>query len=54
MVSGHTFMSLINFEFIFVYGMRKSSNLILFTCSYPVFSAPLIEETIFPSLYIFF
>lgn len=29
MVSGHKFMSLINFEFIFVYGMKKSSNLII-------------------------
>ena len=29
MVSGHTFMHLIKFEFSFVYGMRKSSNLIL-------------------------
>ena len=29
MVSGHTFRSLINFQFIFVYDVRKCSNLIL-------------------------
>ena len=28
-MSGLTFMSLIHFEFIFVYGVRKCSNLIL-------------------------
>ena len=30
-VSGFTFRSLINFEFIFVYGVRKCSSFILFT-----------------------
>ena len=29
MVSGLTFRSLIHYEFIFVYGMKKCSNLIL-------------------------
>ena len=29
MVSGFTFRSLIHFEFIFVYGVRKCSNFIL-------------------------
>ena len=29
MVSGLSFMSLIHFQFIFVYGVRKCSNLIL-------------------------
>ena len=28
-VSGHTFRSLIHYEFIFVYGVRKCSNFIL-------------------------
>ena len=28
-VSGHTFRSLIHFEFIFVYGVRNSSSFIL-------------------------
>ena len=46
-VSGLTFRSSIYFEFIFVYGVRKCSNFILFTCSCPVFPAPLIEEIAF-------
>ena len=45
--SGLTFRSLIHFEFIFVYGVRKCSNFIFFTCSCPVFPAPFIEETVF-------
>ena len=49
-VSGHIFRSLIHFEFIFVYGVRKGSN--LFTCSCPVFPAPFIEEAVFAPLYI--
>ena len=44
-VSGLTFRSLIHFEFIFVYGVRRCSN--SFTCSCPVFQAPFIEETVF-------
>ena len=48
-VSSYTFRSLIHFEFIFVYGVRELSNH-SFTSSYPVFPAPLIEETIFSPL----
>ena len=44
------FRSLIHFEFIFVYGVRKGSN--SFTDSCPVFPLPLIEETIFAPLHI--
>ena len=49
-VSNLTFRSLIYFEIIFVYGVRKCSNFILLNC--PVFPASLIEETIFSLLYI--
>ena len=51
-VSGHIFRSLIHFEFIFVYSVRKCSNFIFFTCSCPVFPAPLIEEAVSAPLYI--
>ena len=48
MVSGLTFRSLIPFEFIFVYGVRKFSNfLYLHVCSCQVFPAPLTEEPVF-------
>ena len=47
-VSGLTFRSLIHFEFIFVYGVREFHS---FTCSCPVFPAPLIEEAVFSSVY---
>ena len=47
---GLKFRSLIHFEFIFVYGVRKCYNFILNTCSCPVFPAPLIEETVFSPL----
>ena len=50
-VSGLILRSLIHFEHIFVYGVRECSNFIFFTCSCPVFQAPLIEETVFPPLY---
>ena len=50
MVSCLTFRSLIHFEFIFVYGMSKCSNL-SFMCSCPVFPTQLIEETVFSPLY---
>jgi len=40
-VSGLTFRSLVDFEFIFVYS---------FTCSCPVFPAPLIKEIVFTPL----
>ena len=53
-VSGFTFRSLIHFEFIFVYGVRKCSNFILLHVvdqfSQPI---PLVEETVFSPLYIF-
>ena len=51
-VSGLTFRSLIHFEFIFVYGVKKCSNFIFLQCSCPVFLAPFIEEVVFASLYI--
>ena len=35
-----------------MYDVRECCNLILFTCSCPVFPAPLIEETIFSPLYV--
>ena len=47
-VSGLMFKSLIHFEFIFTYSVRKYSNFILCT----VFPAPCIEEAIFSPLYI--
>ena len=47
-----TFSSLNNLEFIFVYGVRKCSNLYSFTCCCPVFLEPLVEETSFSPLYI--
>ena len=47
-VSGLTFRSLIHFEFIFVYGVKCHS----FTCSCPVFPAPLIEGAVFSPFYI--
>ena len=49
-VSSLTFRSLIHLEFIFVYGVRECSlcmGLEHFTCSYPVFPAPFIEEAVF-------
>ena len=46
------FKSLIHFEFIFVYGVKKCSSFIFFMCSCPAFTAQLIEETVLPPLYI--
>ena len=43
---GLIFMSLIHFEFIFVYNVRKYSGFIILH-AVSVFSAPLIEESIF-------
>ena len=43
-VSRLMFRSLICFEFVFVYGVRECSNIILLH-SCPVFPAPLIEKT---------
>ena len=51
-VSVLTFRSLIHFEFIFVYGVRKCSNFILLHVSSPVFPSPFIEEAVFVPLYI--
>ena len=49
-VSGLTFRSLIHFEFIFVYGVRKCFH---FSILHSLFlSAPLIEETIFSPVHI--
>ena len=48
-VSGLTFRCLIHFEFIFLYGVKECSNILLHSC--PVFPAPLIEETVFSPLY---
>ena len=49
-VSGLTFRSLVHFEFIFVYGVRKCSSFIIL----PVvdFPAPLVKEIVFSPLYI--
>ena len=47
MVSGLSFRSLVHFEFIFVYGVKKCSNFIFLQCSCQVFPAPLIEEAVF-------
>ena len=49
-VSSLTCRSLIHFECAFVYGDRAFSTFV-FTYSCPVFSAPFIEETVFPPLY---
>ena len=51
-VSGLTFKTLIHFEFIFVYDVRKCSNFISSTHCCPVFPALFIEEVIFAPLYI--
>ena len=58
-VSGLKFKSLIHFEFIFVYGVRKCYNFFLFffifffTHNSLVFPAPVIEVAVFSPLYIF-
>ena len=50
-VSGLTFRSLIHFEFIFVYGVRKCL-FHSFTSGWPVFPAPLVKEVVFFPFYI--
>ena len=50
-VSGLTFKSLIHFEFIFVYGVRKCSNCILLHVA-PQFSQYRLLKNLFFSLYI--
>ena len=52
-VSGLTFRSLIHFEVIFVYVVRKCSNFILLHVTVWFFPAPFIEEAVFAPLYIF-
>ena len=51
-VSGLTFRSLINFEFIFVYGVRKCYSFILLQMVDQFFPAPLVKEIIFFPQYI--
>ena len=53
MVSGPTFRSLIYFEFIFVYGVRKCSDFILLHMIHQFSQEPLVKETVFSPLYIF-
>ena len=48
-VSSLTFRFMIHFQFIFVYGVRECP--ISFFYSFPVFPAPLTEETVFSSFY---
>jgi len=50
-VSGMTFRSLIDFEFIFVYGVRECFNFIFLIYSHTVFSAQFIKEIVFSPLY---
>ena len=51
-VSGLRFRSLIHFEFIFVYGVRKCSNFILLQMVDQFSPAPLVKEIVFSPLYI--
>ena len=50
-VSGLTFRSLIHFEFIFVYGVRKCSNFILLQVVDQFSPAPLVKQIVFSPLY---
>ena len=50
-VSGLTFRSLIHFEFIFVYGVRKRSNFILFHVAVPFPQHHLLKRLSFPIVY---
>ena len=52
-VSGFTFRSLIHFEVIFVYGVRKYSSFILLHVADQLPPAPLVKEAVFSPLYIF-
>ena len=53
LVSGLTFRPLIHSEFIFLYGVRKCSNLFFYiTCSCLVFPVPFFGEAVFAALYI--
>ena len=51
-VSGLTFRSLIHFELIFVYGVRKCSNFILLHVAVQFFQHHCFEEAVFAPLYI--
>ena len=51
-VSGLTFRSLIQFEFIFVFDVRRCSNFILLHVAVQFSPAPFIEEAVFAPLYI--
>ena len=51
-VSGFTFRSLIHFEFIFVYGVRKCSNFILLHVAVQFSQHHLLKRLSFPPLYI--
>ena len=46
----YIFGSVIHFELIFVYGIRKESNFIFFACRYPVVLAPFVEKTVLSPL----
>ena len=48
LVSGLIFRSLVHFEFIFVYGVKKCSNFILLEYNCQVFPEPLIERLSLP------
>jgi len=52
-VSGLKFRSLINFEFIFVYGVRKCSSFILLQVVDQFSQHHLLKEIVFSPLYIF-
>ena len=52
MVSSLMCMSLIHFEFIFVYGIRKGSSLMLLHIICPVFPKSFMTVTVFYPLYI--
>ena len=51
-VSGFTFRSLINFEFIFVYGVRKCFNFILLNIAVQFSQHYLLKRLSFSPLYI--
>ena len=51
-VSGLTFRSLIHFEFIFVYDVRKCSNFILLHVAVQFFQYYLLKEAVFAPLYV--
>ena len=51
-VSGLTFRSLIHFEFIFVYGVRKCSNFILLHVAVQFSQHHLLKKLSLPPLYI--